>query len=258
MGQKQENKNKSKKKKIRLKGLFIIILFGYLIISCIYYIASSKIKNISIDGNYYLKDNYIIDYLDISNTSLVKLNKTTIKNKLLKLNLISKVEVNKKITNKLIINIVEEKILFYNWNTKKLVLSNGKSIDKTNEYFGIPSLINYVPSDIYENLINGLSKIKKETLMLISEIEYSPSIVNEKIVDENRFVFRMNDGNKVYINTINIEKINDYFNMYEAIVSKNGDVKGCLYLDSNSENNHFNNCENLEVSGDKDGSNPKN
>ena len=53
----------------------------------------------------------------------------------------------------------------------------------------------------------------------------------------------MNDGNKVYINTPNIEKFNDYLEIYERLVNKNEGIKGCLYLNSNSKNNHFNNCE---------------
>ena len=89
--------------------------------------------------------------------------------------------------------------------------------------------------------------IKKDNISLISEIEYSPSMVNDKIIDDKRFLFRMNDGNIVYINTINIEKFNNYLDIYEVIVNKNGLVKGCLYLDSNSENNHFNNCESNPV-----------
>ena len=253
MGQKQENK--SKRKKLRFKGLLIIILFCYLIISCGYYIYSSPVENISIEGNTYLKDNYIIDYLDISDKSLLKINSKEIKNKLLNIDLISSVEINKSLNNKITIKIVEEKILFYNRNTRKIVLSNGEEIDNSNDYYGIPSLINYVPSDIYDNFVKGVKKIDKETLSLISEIEYSPSIVNDKTVDENRFILRMNDGNLVYINTINIEKINNYLNIYEVIASKNENIKGCLYLDSNSDNNHFNNCESLELSGDGDGAN---
>lgn len=246
----QKNNEKVKKKKIRWKGLLIVILFCYLLFSCGYHIYKSPIKNIRIDGNYYLKDNYLIDYLNISNISLMKINKKEIKENLLKLDLISEAKINKSIFNHLSIEVVEEKVLFHNWNTKKLVLSNGENINYSKEYYGIPSLINYVPNDIYKNLVDGLKKIKKETLMLISEIEYSPSIVEEKVVDDNRFVFRMNDGNLVYINTINIEKINSYLNIYEAIVSKNGNVTGCLYLDSNSDNNHFNNCKSLESSGE--------
>lgn len=255
MGKVQENK---KKRKIRLKGLLIVILFCYLLFSCFYYIYISPIKNINIDGNYYLKDNYIIDYLDIDDISLIKLNSKSIKEKLLNLDLISEVKIERNIFNKLNIKIIEEKILFYNWNTKKLVLSNGKEIDNTNEYLGVPSLINYVPNDIYEKLVEGLQKIEKETISLISEIEYSPSIVNEKVVDDTRFVFRMNDGNLVYINTINIEKMNSYLNIYEAIVSKNGNVTGCLYLDSNSDNNHFNTCESLEIDSGEEEDGTKN
>ena len=59
------------------------------------------------------------------------------------------------------------------------------------------------------------------------------------------------DGNKVYINTINMEKINNYLSIYEAILNKSDVVKGCLYLDSNSENNHFNTCGGNENNGSK-------
>ena len=34
--------------------------------------------------------------------------------------------------------------------------------------------------------------------------------------------------------------------------NKNGDTKGCLYLDSNSENNHFNNCEEDKIVNPED------
>ena len=135
------------------------------------------------------------------------------------------------------------KILFYNWSNKKIVLSSGKEIDYNKEYLGIPTLINYVPDEIYEEFINKLNLIDRETISLVSEIEYSPSTVNDKVIDDKRFLFRMNDGNTVYINTINIEKFNNYLEIYEVIVNKNGNVTGCLYLDSNSENKHFNNCE---------------
>lgn len=245
-------KDNKKKKKIRFKGLLIVILFFYLILSCIYYLWSKPIKNINIEGNHYLKDNYIINYLDISDASIIKIKKKDIKNRLLELDLISEVKVDKNYFGTLNIKIVEEKALFYNWNTKKIVLTNGREIEKNTEYLGIPTLINYVKDNIYNELVKKLNLVNKEVLSLVSEIEYNPSIVNDKIVDEGRFLFRMNDGNQVFINTINIEKLNDYLNTYEAIISIKGPVTGCLYLDSNSENNHFNNCEELELEGDID------
>ena len=247
MGKKQDIK---KKKKIRIKGLLIVILFLYLTSTGLYYLWSKPIKSINITGNNYLKENYLIDYLNISNKSIVKINKKDIKNKLLELDLISKVEVNKNYFGNLNIKIVEENVLFYNRNTLKAVLSNKKEIDFKKEFLGIPSLINYVPNNIYENLIERLNLVEKNILSLVSEIEYNPSIVDNKTVDETRFIFRMNDGNQVYINTINIEKLNNYLTIYEAIVNKNGNIKGCLYLDSNSENTHFNTCEEV-VLGDE-------
>ena len=239
MGQKQDVK---KKKKLRIKGLLIVILFLYLTISSLYYLWSKPIKSINIEGNNYLKDNYLIDYLDIEDESILKIKKKDIKNKLLELDIISDVKINKNYFGTLNIEVVEEQVLFYNWNTKKIVLSNEKEIEFKDEYLGVPTLINYVPDSIYKKLVDRLNLIDKTVLSLVSEIEYNPSIVDNKTVDETRFVFRMNDGNLVYINTINIEKLNSYLSIYEAIVSKNGNITGCLYLDSNSDNNHFNTC----------------
>lgn len=244
MGQKQEKKKK--KKRIRIKGLLIVILFLYLIINGIYYLWSKPIKRINIEGNNYLKENYLIDYLDITDKSLLQIKKKNIKNKLLELELISKVSIHKNI-NGLDIKIEEEQVLFYNWNTQKIVLSDGEEIEFNQEFLGVPTLINYVPDEVYQKLLKRIVLVDKDILSLVSEIEYSPSIVDGKTVDETRFIFRMNDGNQVYINTINIEKINDYLETYEAIVSKKGYIKGCLYLDSNSDNNHFSTCESKVV-----------
>lgn len=233
---------KNKKRKIRLRGLLVILLGIYLIITCAYYLFKMPIKNIEINGNQYYKDNYIINYLNLDNTSIFKVSKSKIKKELLKLDLISDVKIRKNYLGSLTLDIKEERILFYNLSNKKVILSSGKMIDDNN-YLGIPTLINYVPEDIYQEFVQKLSKIDSKILKLVSEIEYSVSMVDNKVIDDKRFLFRMNDGNTVYINTINIEKINNYIEIYEAIVNKNGDVKGCLYLDSNSDNNHFNNCE---------------
>jgi len=204
-------KKKAKKRKIRLGGIFVIILLIYLLVSCLYYLWKLPIKNITIEGNYYLKDNYIINYLNISKESVIKISSHKIKKKLLELDLISDVKVRKNYLGKIKIIVTEDKVLFYDWIKEKIILSSGKEIDYNKEYLGIPALINYVPEDIYKEFIEKLNKVNKEALALVSEIEYSPSIIGNKTVDNKRFLFRMNDGNKVYINTINIEKFNNYF-----------------------------------------------
>jgi len=246
---------KSKKKKLRFKGLLVILLVFYLLGTCIYYIYKMPIKNIYIEGNYYLKDNYIINYLSLNDKSVLSVSKNKIKNNLLELDLISDVKVRKNYFGKLYIELIEDKILFYNWNNKKIVLSSGEKINYNKDYLGVPTLINYVPDNIYDDFVDKLNTIDKEILSMVSEIEYSPSVVNDKVVDDKRFLFRMNDGNIVYVNTINIEKFNNYLEMYEYLANKTGEVKGCLYLDSNSENITFNKCDGNKVIEEDDKNN---
>ena len=53
-----EEKKTKKKRKIRFKGLILLLLVDYLIISAGIYLYKMPIKNIKIEGNTYLKDNY--------------------------------------------------------------------------------------------------------------------------------------------------------------------------------------------------------
>ena len=116
------SEKKSKKKKIRFKGLVVVFLMLYLIGTCVFYLWKMPIKITDINGNYYLKDNYIINYLNIEDESIFKVSKKKIKNKLLELDLISGVAVTKDYLGKMSIEVTEDKILFYNWNNKKVVI----------------------------------------------------------------------------------------------------------------------------------------
>ncbi len=243
---------KGHKKRLKIRGLLVIILFIYLLGNIIYYFVRMPLKNIEITGNTYLKNNDITNYLNLDGILYIKANTPKIKKELLKLDLVKNAKVTKNLFGTLKIEIEEEDILFYNLNSKKIVLASGKEIEYDKEFLGIPILINIVPDAIYKEFIEKLIKVDKNILSQVSEMEYSPSVINDKVVDDKRFLFRMNDGNTIYINTINIEKINDYLEIYEAIVNKNGDINGCLYLDSNSENNHFNNCESEKIEVDED------
>ena len=226
---------KKTKKKIRLSGVIFMLLTIYLFVMLLYYFITLPVKSINIKGNSLLTDSQIISESKIDyNNSIFKLSTNKIKNNLLKNPLVESVNISSNLKGTINIAIKESKILFYNVLTKKLVLSNGKEMEDTGRYVGFPVLVNDVPSNIYKTLIKSLAKIDDSNYKMISEIEYSVEKYNDQVVDEERFLLRMIDGNTIYVNLVNIEKLNKYQEIYAALQDK-----GTLYLDSSSKNYVF-------------------
>ena len=231
-----ESKTKKvKKKKIKISGIIIILILIILIYLFVSTITNLPIKHIYITGTNYTTDNEIINKCEIKYyPAIYRLNIRELENKIEELPLISDANIERNIFGKLTIEVKEENILFLNKSQNKLVLSNMETIDNTKTYYQVPTLINFVPDTIYNDLISGLSKVDYDILRAISEIEYSPSTNNEGAsIDETRFYLRMNDGNAVYMNTVNIKRLNSYYTIYASLTDENG--KGTLYLDSISE-----------------------
>lgn len=226
---------KVKKKKLNYRKLMILILFVYLIGYSTYYIFKEPIRNIIITGNVYVKDYEIIETSKIKDyPSIFSINTSIMKKNIKKNPLISDVTIKRDLKFRLKINIVEESIIMLKSTDKKLVLSNGKTIDNNYLYNGVPTLINAAPEAIIKNLAKNLGNVDLGIISLISEIEYSPTKNEEGvIIDEERFILYMNDGNTVYTN---VEKCNTLIH-YREIYASLGDQKGILNLDSgNSEN----------------------
>ncbi len=241
-------KNKKIKRKLKIKTFIKFIIVIVLIVISSYYLFNLPIKNIYIKGNNYLSDGEIISAAKIKNyPRLFKFSSNTIKKNIKKLDLISSCKVKKSLFGKVVIEVEEESPLFYNRNDSIYVLSNGK---KTNDYefIGIPYLVNYVPDNIYERLVKNFQKIDNESIKMISEIEYSPSKSKDVVIDDTRFILRMNDGNIVYINLINIDRLNSYHLIYSALHEK-----GILELDSDNENVVFKSYKSIENSKKDDG-----
>jgi len=229
-------KSNVNKRRINVIALIVIILVVYLVGSFIYYLAALPIKNIYIKGNYYLSDAEIIETSGIKNyPPLLKISRGKIKKKLKRNNYINDVKVRKKLNGTIIITVSESKPLFYNRSTNKIVLLNKKEVENNIDE-RIPSLINIVPSDLYDSLVGAFNKVDYNIILQISEIEYYPDIINDKIIDPERFQLRMIDGNSVYINPVNIKKLNQYFDLYDKVPDG---MKGIFYLDSNNGNVMF-------------------
>ena len=228
-----EKVKRVKKRKLNWKRILILLLILYLIAMLLYTFFTMPIKNIYIKGTNLLTDNDIIEVANLKDyPAIFKISKSKLKKEISSLELVEDVDIKKTITGKLTITITEAKPLFFNRATNKVVLSNNKEVENNN-YLGIPTLINRVPTDILSDFIIALKEIDPDIIKMINEIEYDPNISNDITIDEYRFLLRMNDSNHVYVNIINMERLNDYESVFATI----GDLRGTVYLDSYNADN---------------------
>ena len=224
MANKKKKKN-TKRRKLKIGRILIALTILVLFVYLIKLICRFPIKNIFIEGNNYLKDQEIIDLAKLQDyPSIFKYSNRQIEKNIKKSDFVKKVKVKKKRLKEVYIKIEENNILFYNSTNKKTILNNGKEIEK--EYNG-PILINYVPDKVYSKLIEQMRLVNIDIINRISEIKYDPSNV-----DEERFLFTMNDGNFVYITLEKLENINNYVKISLEIINKFGHKNGVLNLDA--------------------------
>lgn len=211
---------KKKKRKISFLKILIVFLLIYLFIVGGYKLITINIKNIYVIGNNYIKDKYIIEKAGLTNYPPFFLTtRSSIKKKLLNYDEISNVNVKKKLFS--VYLYVDENIpLFYNKNSNKIVLKNGKEID---DKYNVAVLNNYVPDTIYNDFINNMGNVNQDILDRISEINYVPNDVDSK-----RFYLIMDDGNSVYLTLDDFLKINNYIEIIKTLDNN----KGTIYLDS--------------------------
>lgn len=224
-----------KRRRLNWKRVFFLLFFVIVFICGFSYLYQLPIKNISITGTTYLKDKDIIRLANIEHyPAIYRLNLGKIKKEIEGLSFVEHANIKRNIFGKLSIHIDENKVLFFNRNNNKLVLSNKAEIDEEISYVGIPTLINFVPDQIYVELVEKLSKLSDSILKSISEMEYAPSKSEDVTIDDTRFFFRMNDGNLVHINLIHMNHLENYQKICSTIANNK---KGILYLDSSNDEN---------------------
>jgi len=216
---------KKQKRKLNLRRLLMLFLILILVTFVIKLFLQVPVRNIYIKGNTNLKDQEIIEISKLEDyPSMFKYSSKQIEKKLEKNIFIKNATVKKKKLKEIHIEIEENTVLFYNSNTKKTVLLNKKEVKK--ELKG-PNLINYVPDKVYKKLKEKMALVNVDIIQRISEIKYDPSNV-----DEERFLFTMNDGNYVYITLEKLESINNYTKISLEIINKFGKKNGTLNLDA--------------------------
>ncbi len=224
-----------KRRKLKVKVLFKILIVLVLIGLIIAYLYNLRIKNIYIIGNNTVLDSEIIKAAGIEDyPKMINLKPKKAKNNIKEIPLIDSVKIKRNIFGKVTIEVEESKIFFYYKYDNKYVTSSGEKIEPNDNYLGYPTLINFTPDTIFDELVKGFNKIDYNLLSMINEIEYNPYKTSEgKVIDETRFILRMNDGNTVIIDTVNIRNLDMYPTIYTSLEL---DVnKGTLYLDTISK-----------------------
>lgn len=228
-------KKKVVKRKLKLRGVLFLILIGYLLIQGGYYLYNLPVSSYVIKDNTTLSDSEIYeigDFVNKDNFYIISSNK--IKSSLEDNEFIKEVSVTKDYINRTItVNVVENKLLFYYSYNDVYVLENGSEVKDSIDLV-VPTVINYVPNTILDEFIDAFSVVDQELILKISEIEYSPTISNDVLLDEQRFILKMNDGNTVHVNIDNMDKFLSYDKIMEI-----ESTKGTLYLDSSSEGSVF-------------------
>lgn len=243
-------KKKKVKRKHRIRSFLVIVLFFYLIGMIGYSLLKRPIKNIYILDTKYLTDLEIIETAGLKKyPAIIKVNNKKIKEKLEKLDLVDKATVKKNIWGEITIKISEAKPLFYSRSDNLVYLSNNKTTQNSDLYLGLPILINYTPKNILNDFIDKFKKIDESVIKMINEIEYSLEAKDDVTIDETRFILRMNDTNTVYVNTINLQRLNDYEKIFATM---NDGLRGIIYLNSNRDTISITSYESLKEQQNKE------
>ena len=228
----KKQQKKKKKLKLRVNVLINILLFLGLVAFSIHYIKELRIKNIYITGNTNIKDVTIIEKLGIKDyPKMLDISPSKLEKQLKTLPLIDHCNIKRNILGKLTIEVEETKILFFYKYNNKYITANNKSVDDNLSYIGVPSLINFTPDTVFDDLVVGLNKIDYNIVKMIGEMEYTPYKSQEgQTIDNNLFTLYMNDGNIVKIDTVNIKNLNQYNTIYTSLEMNK--TKRIVYLDT--------------------------
>lgn len=215
-------KKKKRKKKIKVFRVFLVLVVITLLVLLVMFLGKVKVRGFYISGNTYYDDQKILNITGLDKyPSFLLTNSYTVNSKIKDDKLINNIKIKKTLDGKFKVIVTENKILFYDSNKNKSVITNGSLIDYYYEYS--PVLVNEISDKkIYKKFLKKFNLVDKNTLLNISEIKYEPNDI-----DKERFLLSMNDGNYVYVTMSKFSAINNYLEISKTLGEKNG----ILYLD---------------------------
>lgn len=235
------NKNKIIKfAKDKLVIYILAVIFSIVIIGALYFISPySKTFKVVVNGNYYLKDEEIIDKANLSDYFLLSFPNRT-KNILKKDPLIEDADVHLLNGNIVSIEVKEVKQIGYIYedNESKLLLVNDERISLTrdNMYLieKVPLIVGYSKEELIE-IEKGFLDVEPETINEISEIHKFPTSY-----DNIQMEIIMRDGNYCFLSSYGINLLENYYMVASSIDSSKGNV--CAYFDEITNSAYISSC----------------
>ena len=220
---------KKVKKKVKLKFIPLLLMFLILVMLFFLFKHISKIKPslILIRGNELLSDREIINEGNLREFKYFSFNNTS-KEKLKKNKIIKKVDIKRKFLFTIEVTIEEKKVILYEKTSSLYILEDNEKV-KINKNIEVPVLNNKIINTVEKSFINKFSLLNKSVKYRISEIFYQPTEYDSAL-----FLMYMKDGNHVYVNVSNLEKLNHYDKTVESI---GYDKKGIFRFDALVYNN---------------------
>ena len=194
-------KKKKRKKKIRFFRVFLVLVVLTLLVLLVMFLGKIKVRGFYVSGNTYYDDQKILNITGLDKyPSFLLTNSYTVNSKIKGDKLINNIKIKKTLDGKFKVIVTDNKILFYDNNKNKSVITDGS----------------------YKKCLKKINLVDKDTLLNISEIKYEPNDI-----DKERFLLSMNDGNYVYVTMSKFSAINNYLEISTTLGEKNG----ILYLD---------------------------
>jgi cell division septal protein FtsQ len=224
---------KVKVKKLNVARILVFLLIIYIVVYSLYCAYKTPVQHFEISGNTVLSDAEILRELGLSNyPPFFSISTSGLRKKIKKNDYVNDAKVNYAWNFTIKIKIDENKPVFYDKTSNMLCLSNNKCIDNTRNITEVPTLLNNTTERVKKMLTKGLASVDDGIFSMINDIEYKPSYNSkEEIIDENRFLFSMNDKNLVYLNARKIDRINKYLDI-TATNKLSG--QATIYLDGNT------------------------
>ena len=239
------NKVKDGRKKIRFDKdgsiVFIVAFIVSLILIVFLYMISpfSKIYEINVSGNHYLKDEDVIEKANLSQYFLLTM--PNIKaDSLKKDTLIDDVTITMLNNNTVSIDVKEVKQIGYIYedNEPKLLLVNDDriSITKDNMYLinKIPLIVGYTKDELTK-IEKGFEDVDYKVINEISEIHKYPISY-----DNVQMEVIMRDGNYCFMSSSSLKLLENYYSISSAIDSSKG--YACAYFDDLTNSAYISTC----------------